>query len=104
MRVRPTTWIVGAMLVLRCAVAATPLSCALAAPAAAAPVAVRDACPPEADGAVCGHVDVPFDRARPSAGTIPIAFQQYLHTDPGPEDSAIILNFGGPGLSTIAFG
>ncbi|MDA0160760.1 alpha/beta hydrolase [Solirubrobacter ginsenosidimutans] len=90
------------MLLSRSALAATALSCALAAPAAAAPTAVFDTCPPEAEGARCGHVDVPFDRADPSAGTIAIAFEQYLHTDPGAAESAIIINFGGPGVSTIA--
>src|SRR3954452_5017908 len=90
------------MLLSRTALSAAALFCALAAPAAAAPTAVFDTCPPEAEGAVCGHVDAPFDRAEPSAGTIPIAFEQYLHTDPGPATSAIIINFGGPGVSTLA--
>src|SRR6188768_984552 len=92
------------MLIPSSAVATAALCCALATPSAASPTVVRDTCPPEAEHAICGHVDVPFDRTDPSAGMIPIAFQQYLHTDPGPEDSAVILNFGGPGLSTIAFG
>ena len=88
---------------LRTAIAATVLAAAVAAPAAAAsPSAVPEPCPPEAEGAVCGHVDVPLDRSDPSAGTIPIAFEQYPHTDPGPAVSAIIPNFGGAGVSTTA--
>ena len=88
---------------LRTAIAATVLAAAVAAPAAAAsPSVVPEPCPPEAERAVCGHIDVPFDRSDPSAGTIPIAFEQYLHTDPGPATSAIFFNFGGPGVSTTA--
>jgi pimeloyl-ACP methyl ester carboxylesterase len=69
-------------------------------PAAASPAAILDACPPEAQGATCGHIDAPFDRADPSGGTIPIAFELYPHTDPGPAESAILVNFGGPGGGT----
>jgi pimeloyl-ACP methyl ester carboxylesterase len=80
------------------------LAVALAAPAVAgaAPSVISDPCPPEAVGAVCGHVDVPFDRTDPNAGTTSIAFEQYPHTAPGPAESAIIFNFGGPGVSTTA--
>ena len=46
------------------------------------------------DGAVCGHVDVPLDRGDALAGSISIHFELYLHTDPGPAKSAIIVNFG----------
>jgi pimeloyl-ACP methyl ester carboxylesterase len=88
---------------LRIGLSATVLALAAAAPAAAAPPrVVADACPPEAEGARCGHVDVPFERADRSSGTIPIAFEQYPHTDPGPAESAIFLNFGGPGVSVTA--
>jgi pimeloyl-ACP methyl ester carboxylesterase len=62
--------------------------------------ATQDPCPPQATGAVCGHVDVPLDRHNPAAGIIPIAFELYRHTRPGPAQSAIIVNFGGPGAST----
>ena len=75
---------------------------AAALPAGASRAAVIDACPPEAEGAVCGHVDVPLDRARPAAGSIPLAFELYGHTAPGPAESAIMVNFGGPGASTTA--
>ena len=81
----------------RSAAAATVLACALAAPASASPTVVHHLCPPEAERAVCGHVDVPLDRSDPGAGTIAIAFEQYSHTGPGPAVSAIIPNFGGAG-------
>jgi pimeloyl-ACP methyl ester carboxylesterase len=88
---------------LRIAIAGAFLAGAMAAPATAAPPSVvPETCPAEAEAADCGHVDVPFDRARPSAGTIPVAFERYRHTDPGPAESAIIFNFGGPGVSTTA--
>jgi pimeloyl-ACP methyl ester carboxylesterase len=58
-------------------------------------------CPKQAfDGAICGHVDVPLDRSSPVAGTLAIAFELYTHTDPGPAESAILVNFGGPGGGT----
>jgi pimeloyl-ACP methyl ester carboxylesterase len=87
---------------LRSAIAAAVLAAAVAAPAAASPSVAPEPCPPEADGAVCGHVDVPFDRSDPSAGTIPIAFEQYPHTGAGPAESAVFFNFGGPGVATTA--
>ncbi len=71
-------------------------------PPSAGPAAVQDPCPPDATGAVCGHIDVPLDRSDPLAGLIPIHFELYPHTDPGPAKSAIIVNFGGPGASTTA--
>ena len=71
-------------------------------PASASPAVVPEPCPPEAERALCGHVDVPFDRADASAGTIPIVFELYTHTDPGPAESVIMVNFGGPGASTTA--
>jgi pimeloyl-ACP methyl ester carboxylesterase len=80
-------------------ISAAVLGLLLAATAAAKPYTV-DPCPEEVEGAVCGHVDVPFDRGDPSAGTIPIAFEKYEHTGPGPAKSAIMVNFGGPGVST----
>jgi pimeloyl-ACP methyl ester carboxylesterase len=71
-------------------------------PASASRVAEVDECPRAAfPGAVCGHVDVPFARNNPSAGTIAIAFELYTHTDPGPAASAILVNWGGPGAGTI---
>jgi hypothetical protein len=47
-------------------------------------------------------VEVPLDRGDPLAGLIPIHFELYVHTDPRPAESAIIVNFGGPGASTTA--
>ncbi|HEX6024580.1 MAG TPA: hypothetical protein VFZ00_21500, partial [Solirubrobacter sp.] len=54
------------------AAATMVVACALAAPASAAPTVVHDPCPPDVEGAVCGHVDVPLDRSDPGAGTIAI--------------------------------
>jgi pimeloyl-ACP methyl ester carboxylesterase len=71
-------------------------------PRTASPAVVTDPCPPDADGAVCGHVEVPFDRSDPSAGTTSVAFELYTHSDPGPAESAILVNFGGPGGSTTS--
>src|SRR4029077_14697637 len=51
-------------------------------------------------GAVCGYVNVPFDRKHPKQGIIPIYFELYLHAGPGPAESAILANFGGPGIAT----
>ena len=69
--------------------------------ASAAAAAQSDPCPKQAfDGATCGHVDVPLDRADPGGGTLSIAFELYTHTDPGPAESAILVNFGGPGGGT----
>ena len=46
---------------------------------------------------------VPFDRKHPEQGTIPIYFELYLHSGPGPAQSAILLNFGGPGAYNERF-
>lgn len=69
---------------------------------AAPPAAVFGACGPTAGpGARCGTVTVPLDRARPSAGSIPIAFQLYPHTDATrPSVSTIVMSNGGPGISS----
>jgi pimeloyl-ACP methyl ester carboxylesterase len=57
------------------------------------------ACPPGV-AAECGTVDVPLDRAEPGAGTIPIYFQFYQHSDTSrPSLGAIVPSAGGPGLS-----
>jgi pimeloyl-ACP methyl ester carboxylesterase len=71
-------------------------------PVGAGPAVVTDTCPPDAEGAVCGHVDVPFDRDDPSGGTIAVHFELYPHSAPGPAKSAILVNFGGPGVSTTS--
>lgn len=63
---------------------------------------VQNACAPEgaALGAVCGYVNVPFDRKHLNHGTIPIYFELYPHSGPGSAESAILANFGGPGVTT----
>jgi pimeloyl-ACP methyl ester carboxylesterase len=59
-------------------------------------------CPPEAEdsGASCGYVLVPLDRRHPHGHQIGIYFEQYEHSNPGAAESAILLNFGGPGSGT----
>ena len=48
----------------------------------------------------CGTVDVPLDRARPSQGSIPIAYRLYPHTDTSkPALDPIFATEGGPGYS-----
>ena len=55
------------------------------------------------DGARCGTVTVPLDRAIPSAGTIDIAYALLPRTDTSrPALGTIVPNPGGPGQSTIA--
>ncbi|HYN35356.1 MAG TPA: alpha/beta fold hydrolase, partial [Actinomycetota bacterium] len=44
---------------------------------------------------------VPLDREQPDGEQISIAFELYTHTKPGPAESAILVNFGGPGAGTI---
>jgi hypothetical protein len=43
---------------------------------------------------------MPLDRKHPKQGTIPIYFELYLHSGSGPAESAILVNFGGPGPAT----
>ena len=73
-------------------------------PASATPDVIQTTCPPPAAalGAVCGYVNVPLDRKHPKQGTIPIYFELYLHSGSGPAESAILVNFGGPGPATSA--
>jgi pimeloyl-ACP methyl ester carboxylesterase len=53
--------------------------------------------------AECGTVDVPLDRAQPTAGTIPIYFELYPHSDSSqPSLGAIVPAIGGPGISNTA--
>jgi Tol biopolymer transport system component/pimeloyl-ACP methyl ester carboxylesterase len=48
----------------------------------------------------CGTVDVPLDRARPSRGSVPIAYRLYPHTDTSrPALDPIFATEGGPGYS-----
>src|SRR5438094_2807004 len=47
-------------------------------------------CSPEAQalGAMCGTLTVPLDRRHPEGKKIDIYFELYLHTNPGPAESA----------------
>jgi len=58
-------------------------------------------CPPEAQdlGAMCGTLPVPLDRRHPEKEKIKIYFELYLHTNPGPAESAILGKPGGPGIA-----
>jgi hypothetical protein len=49
---------------------------------------------------MCGTLPVPLDRRHPDKKKIKIYFELYLHSNPGPAESAIIGNPGGPGLGT----
>jgi pimeloyl-ACP methyl ester carboxylesterase len=60
-------------------------------------------CPPDAaaaGAAICGYVPVPLHRDRPDGETIHIYFEVYAHSNPGPAESAIVANAGGPALTT----
>jgi pimeloyl-ACP methyl ester carboxylesterase len=59
-------------------------------------------CPQEAQdlGGSCGYVLVPLDRLHPRGEQIGIYFEVYGHSNPGPAESAILVNFGGPGSGT----
>src|SRR5437762_6830836 len=59
-------------------------------------------CPTEAQalGAICGTLAVPLDRRHPREKKISIYFELYLHSNPGPAESAILANDGGPGDTT----
>jgi pimeloyl-ACP methyl ester carboxylesterase len=52
---------------------------------------------------LCGYVNVPLDREHPKQGKIAIYFELYLHSGSGPAESAILVNHGGPGISTSGF-
>jgi hypothetical protein len=71
-------------------------------PATAAPDILWVQCPAEAEmvGAICGYVPVPLDRQHPGGGKIRIYFELYVHSNPGPAESAIMANPGGPGYTT----
>jgi len=58
---------------------------------------------PEPTASLCGYVPVPLDRKHPHGAQIQIYFELYPHTAPGPAQSAILVNPGGPGYSTTAF-
>src|SRR5215831_4281750 len=77
----------------------TPLVAPRAAPKVAANV-IAVVCPPDAQvfgAAMCGNVYVPLDRKHRIPGTIPIYFELYTHSAPGPAESVILANFGEPG-------
>lgn len=69
-------------------------------PESASPDVTMIGCPPEAVGAVCGHVKVPLDRTSLAVEKIRIYFELYPHLSSGPAESAILGNFGGPGETT----
>ncbi len=55
------------------------------------------------DQAICGTVEVPLDRADPSAGSIRIGYELYPHSDAtGPARETIVAIEGGPGYATTA--
>jgi pimeloyl-ACP methyl ester carboxylesterase len=87
------------------AAAALGLAVLSAGAAASGGGVVSDACPPASAGATCGHVDVPLDRSQPGGAAVPIAFELYRHTEPGPAQSAVVVNTGfGFAGSTLASG
>jgi pimeloyl-ACP methyl ester carboxylesterase len=61
---------------------------------------VPTTCPPEALNAVCGFVRVPLNREHRNGAKIGIYFELYQHSSAGPAQSAILANFGGPGVNT----
>jgi pimeloyl-ACP methyl ester carboxylesterase len=81
--------------------AASPAAASPRLPASATRAAVPEPCPPEyAAGFACGHVTVPLDRGRPAEGTTNVFFAVLPHSGAGPAQSAILVNFGGPGAAT----
>jgi pimeloyl-ACP methyl ester carboxylesterase len=68
------------------------------------PLDLRVQCPPEAlnldPEVTCGKLPVPLDRRDPDGPKIKIYFEVYPHTNPGPAESAILVNTGGPGGGT----
>lgn len=69
-------------------------------PSSATNAVIPTACPAGTTGAVCGFVKVPLDRAHPKSASIYVFFELTTHSAPGPAESAILMNFGGPGGST----
>ena len=72
-------------------------------PASASKNIISATCPPEAVGAVCGYVPVSLDRKHPQNGAIQIYFELYPHSNPGPAESALLFNEGGPGAGTTVW-
>jgi pimeloyl-ACP methyl ester carboxylesterase len=56
-------------------------------------------CPENPEGR-CGKINVPLERSSAGGPTIPIGFELYPHTGPGPARGTIVTNPGGPGAST----
>jgi pimeloyl-ACP methyl ester carboxylesterase len=54
-------------------------------------------------GFQCGTVPVPLDYSHPEAGTIAIALDRKLATDPANRISSLLINPGGPGDSGVQF-
>lgn len=50
---------------------------------------------PSVEGAVCGSLELPLDRARPELGTTSVAYVFIPHTGDDPAVSAIVPNPGG---------
>jgi pimeloyl-ACP methyl ester carboxylesterase len=73
---------------------------ALAVPALKTPAGVTPAACPEPTAIFCGYISVPLDRKHPNGAQIQIYFELYPHTSGGPAESAILANFGGPGVAT----
>jgi pimeloyl-ACP methyl ester carboxylesterase len=67
-------------------------------PAAASANVVQATCPVDIAGLVCGYVNVPLDWEHPKGAKIGIYFELLPHSNPGPADSAILMNLGGPGI------
>lgn len=67
--------------------------------AAMAPNIIPAVCP-EPTASLCGYLPVPLDRDNPGGAKINIYFEVYPHTNAGPAQSAILVNFGGPAGST----
>ena len=61
-------------------------------------------CPPDAialnPAVSCGYLPVPLERKHPNEEKINIYFEVYPHTNPGPAESVIVPNVGGPGSPT----
>lgn len=69
----------------------------------AAPVGVPTEPCPRRHLAQCGHVNVPFDPADPSAGTIAIGFELYTRRNTAlPSLGTIVATEGGPGYGTTS--
>ncbi len=69
-------------------------------PATASATVTQVQCP--AQFAYCGTIPVPLDRKNPQNGTIPIAFELITHYQFNNVQSAIFVNFGGPGVGMTA--